>query len=392
MITPQEIKEQASKWWKPYLQSLITKEPFFPRQIDRIGKIKPNQITANFAALKNEVDSLYHSSKNEKGIGYLVKTTDKNFRRTGSQVLPDCLIFESEGDYLHVVGKEKDSELFLRNSSYLLEHQPQLKEWIIANPMELISLKRNWEGIIKVCHYFIGNPRPNLYIRQLPISVHTKFIEENDSLLQSLLDYLIPGHIRDIKDKRFAFRYYLKHDGPLIRIRLLDPDLALLNQVTDISLQLSDFEGTDWPANTVFITENKMNFLTLPQSIQTLAVWSGGGFKVSHLKKAKWLAEKKIFYWGDLDVHGFQILHQIRTYYPHTQSLMMDKMTFEAFQEFVGNGETNDIETLTSLSNHENDLYKLLKSRTTKNRLEQEKIPQWYVEKVFENLKQVRQL
>ena len=387
MISPQEIKEQALKWWKPYLQSLIAKETFFPRQIDRIGKIKPSQITSSFATLKNEVDALYQSSKNEKGIGYLVKTTDKNFRRTGSQVLPDCLIFECEGDYLHVIGKEKDSKVFLRNSAFLLECLPQLKEWILSNPLELVSLKRNWEGIVNVCQYFINNPRPDLYIRQLPISIHTKFIEENDSLLQSLLDYLIPDHIRDVKDKRFAFRYYLKHDEPPIRIRLLDPNLALLDQVMDISLPLPDFEKNDWPVHTVFITENKMNFLTLPPSRSTLAIWSGGGFKVSHLKNAKWLTNKRIFYWGDIDIHGFQILHQVRTYYSQTQSVMMDKLTFENFQEWAENGEENRIETLPLLTNDEAELYTLLKSRTKNNRLEQEKIPQWYVDNIFRVIK-----
>ncbi|GAA4334848.1 Wadjet anti-phage system protein JetD domain-containing protein [Flaviaesturariibacter amylovorans] len=386
MISPQEIKEQALRWWKPYLQSLIAKEAFFPRQIDRIGKIKPAQITSDFGTLKNEVDALYESSKNEKGIGYWVRTTDKNFRRTGLQILPDCLIFECEEDYLHVIGKEMDSKVFLRNSSFLLEQLPQLKEWILTNPLELISPTRNWEGIVFVCHYFISNPRPDQYLRQLPISIHTKFIEENDSLLQSLLDYLIPDHIRDVKDKRFAFRYYLKHDEPSIRIRFLDPSLALLDQVMDISLTLPDFERNDWPVHAVYITENKMNFLTLPLSPNALTIWSGGGFKVSHLKNAKWLTNKNIFYWGDIDVHGFQILHQIRSYHPQTQSVMMDKRTFESFQEWVEDGEENRIETLHLLTNDEAELYTLLKTRTSRNRLEQEKIPQWYVDNVFQKI------
>lgn len=44
MISPQEIKAQAIKWWKPFLQSHLRNEPFFPKTIDRIGKITSSAI------------------------------------------------------------------------------------------------------------------------------------------------------------------------------------------------------------------------------------------------------------------------------------------------------------------------------------------------------------
>ncbi len=387
MISPEDIKQQALKWWKSFLQSHILQQPFFPRQIDRIGKIHPADITRRFENLKHEIDILYRESKNETGSGYLVKTAGRNFRRTGAHELPDSIVFETADDYLFCTGKRKEWKLFTRNCELLTECLPQLKEWIADNALLLTVPDTNWPDILKVCQYFIDNPRPNLYIRQLPVQIHTKFIEENSVLLQSLLNFLIPEHIRDKDQKKIAARFFLKQDEPLIRIRILDETLAIFNNIMDLSIRLSDFETTDWDCMRVFIAENKMNFLTLPLMPSAIAIWSGGGFNVSYLKNAVWLRQKGIYYWGDIDEHGFQILHQIRSYYAHAQSVMMDSQTFDRFQEFVVHGERNNAEKLELLNKQEAELYARLKLNDAKNRLEQEKIPPDYVNAFFSGIR-----
>ena len=52
MISPAEIKNQALKWWKPLLQSYIREELFFPKSIDRIGKVQSSHVTARFELLQ----------------------------------------------------------------------------------------------------------------------------------------------------------------------------------------------------------------------------------------------------------------------------------------------------------------------------------------------------
>lgn len=59
---------------------------------------------------------------------------------------------------------------------------------------------------------------------------------------------------------------------------------------------------------------------------------------------------------------------------------MMDTNTFEKFQDLAGNGERNKAATLSNLTDDDALLYQSLKDRIAKNRLEQEKIPQYYVE------------
>lgn len=299
--------------------------------------------------------------------------------------LPESIVFETTDDYLHVTKKKKEWELFVTNFEFLTKSLSQLQTWVLENPLYLTLPNINWQGILSVCKYFISNPRPELYIRQLPIPVNTKFIEENEALIQSLLDFLIPGHIRDKSQTKCVDRYFLQKDEPLIRIRMLDENLAI-NNIKDISIRLSDFEKTVWDNKNVVITENKMNFLTLPPFPSAIAIWSGGGFNVSHLKNVRWLADRNIYYWGDIDEHGFQILHQLRTYFGQVKSVMMDKVTFDKFHEFAVKGERNNAEKLYLLNEKEANVYQLLKSRPN-NRLEQEKISQDYVVDTFLQLR-----
>ncbi|WP_315823964.1 DUF3322 domain-containing protein [Paraflavitalea speifideaquila] len=128
----------------------------FPKEIDRIGKAKAADITGRFDLLQEEVAVLYKHAKNETGLGYLVKTTEKNFRRTGNHQLPESIAFETAEDYLHFTRKKSEWQLFNRNYELLIKALPQLKAWILENPLHLTLPGRDWTGIIAVCKYFIS--------------------------------------------------------------------------------------------------------------------------------------------------------------------------------------------------------------------------------------------
>ena len=385
MISPDEIKNQALKWWKPLLQSRIMGDEFFPKSIDRIGKIKSGHVTGRFEVLQQEIEELFRHSKNQTGIGYLVVTAGRNFRHTGSHELPDSVVFETVEDFVSFISKKNEWKVFLVNYGKIISNIPSLKSWGLQNCLWLTDKNVNWNDVLKVCQYFILTPRPDLYLRQLPIEIHTKFVEENITLIQSLLDFLIPDHIRSATQKRFAERFFLKFDEPLIRIRFLDNEQRHDYKFADISIPLSDFEKLELPANNILIAENKMNFLTLPSVPSTIAIWSGGGFNISCLKSATWLLHKNIIYWGDIDEHGFQILHQLKSYYEHTKSVMMDRRTFDLFHAYAVDGSRNNSVSLNLLTKDENELFQFLKALDKNNRLEQEKIPQAYVDKYLKS-------
>lgn len=384
MISPDEIKAQVIKWWRPFLQSHLKGESFFPKRIDRIGKIKPSAVTEKISELQQQLEELHKHSKEKLGYGYSIVKQDINFRRTGSHSLPKYIVFETADDYVFFIGKKKEWNVFLANSRFILQERPQLSNWLFNNPVAIIDNDKKWEGILKVCSYFIKNPEPKLYLRQLPIDLHTKFIEENETVIKSLLDFLIPEHIKDASEKSISKRFRLKYDEPTIRIRILDEQL-IINSLSDIRMPVSDFNCLSLACSNILLTENKMNFLALPQLPSTIAIWSGGGFMISHLKNASWLNTKKIFYWGDLDTHGFLILHQMRTYFPNTKAVMMDRETFDLFKgEGLVSGEKINSENLNTLTAVETEMFYFLKANNL--RLEQEKIRQEYVDEILKDL------
>lgn len=241
----------------------------------------------------------------------------------------------------------------------------------------MVAHAGNWPALLSVCHWFLNGHQPNLYyIRELPIQLHTKFVESNLGILRTLLDELLPGPDQD--DPVFHKRFGLKYAQPRIRLRFLDPSLALEGRFSDISLPLSDFTTANFHCTQLIITENKMNFLTLPPMAQTVAVW-GGGYAVSNLKGIDWLQDKTILYWGDIDAHGFEILSQLRSYYPDTRSVMMDEQTFDSFPDYHGKGTLSKVSSLTCLTSEEQQLHRRVQENN--ERLEQEKIPQAYINK-----------
>jgi len=122
-----------------------------------------------------------------------------------------------------------------------------------------------------------------------------------------------------------------------------------------------------------------MNFLTLPHLENSIGIF-GSGYKISDLKNAAWLGNKEIFYWGDIDTHGMQILSQMRKYFPNTKSLMMDFETLNTFQEEWGRGEPINVTDLPNLNCEERELFEFIKADNINTiRLEQEKISQAYV-------------
>lgn len=64
----------------------------------------------------------------------------------------------------------------------------------------------------------------------------------------------------------------------------------------------------------------------MPDSIVVL----GLGHAVSLIAEARWLAVRDVYYWSDLDTHGFAMLDHLRASFPGARSLLMDRATLEA--------------------------------------------------------------
>lgn len=381
MITPKEIKDKAERKYISFLQSLVENRSFEKLAI----RGDKSYTKSSLSEFEKEIQQIVSQSKEKKGYGYTLEFQQIKTKSLGIQDIPISIFFDTEKDFLKFLGKEKEVELFKTSVEIIINAFPELKDWIITNPIKVVNNQAEWEGILKVCRYFKQNPKPNLYIRELPIKVHTKFVERNQSVIRELLNTLISQHIYS-EEKEFEKRFNLKYAESQIRFKVLDRVIAekFFSGIDDIAVPISQFEALNLPIKKVLIVENKTTLyttLTLPKMNDTIAIF-GSGYSVYNLKNVRWFDKLELLYWGDIDIQGFEILSQFRSYFPHTKSFLMDKQTFEKYFE-DDKGTSTIISTKLNLSKEEKDLYNILS--TNNWRLEQEKIPLDYVNKYFDN-------
>ncbi len=381
------IKHKVNKWWEQqhlqtsYVNSINPFPLFF-----NLPKVSEKLLAENFSIIKTEINALYHASKTNKKYGFQIEYTTINYRKIGAQKLPIAIYFETQEDLLKYLGKTQIFNQFCQYFDETKKTLPQLITLLQDQPKIMMDNLENWSQILRVCQYFLQNPLPNVYLRQLDIvGVDTKFIEKNFKTLKLLLDTLLPeshrlADINTLSHHGFERRFGLRHPESLIRFRFLDNQLIPLDfPVCDCALPISEFTQINIPARRVFITENKINGLSFPNIKQAIVIF-GLGYGITSLTKIQWLKQKEIYYWGDLDSHGFAILSQLRSYFPQTKSLLMDEPTWKKFLHLCVTEPKNQrcTATLPNLKAPEQTLYQKLQSRAELNkpsRLEQERIP-----------------
>jgi hypothetical protein len=259
--------------------------------------------------------------------------------------------------------------------------------------MRALELSNEWSLLLEIVAWLQAHSRPGVYLRQVDIpGVHSKFIEAHRGVLVELLDIVLPPAVIDPTasgTSQFAKRYGFCDKPVRIRFRVLDPERALLPGalVQDITLDAESFARLGPNVARVFITENEINFLAFPQVKDSLVIF-GAGYGFEMLSKAEWLSRCRIYYWGDIDTHGFAILDQLRSQFDHVESFLMDRNTLLAFEALWGEEEKQTLRDLPRLNLEERALYDDLRdNRIRKNlRLEQERIGFGWVESALSAL------
>jgi hypothetical protein len=368
MLKPNEILAVCERRYPAYLRSIVTREPFFPLQI-AFGRPASGD---DWQKLAREITVLDRDNP-----GYRIEWDEIRTRRWGLQRLPQRVWVDDEPAYLQLVRRKAEVATFREMLDATREKLPALVPWLADNAQWAIEHRDCWSGLLKVCTYFLGNPRPNRFARELPIAVDTKFIERYRGILRSLLDHLLPTEART-EDADFERRFGLRVDEPLIHLRLLDPLLRNRLQLCleDLAAPVSQLVTLAWSELIVLIVENKKTYLTLPPRSNTVALFAFGA-AAQLLNSLSWLENNRMLYWGDLDVHGFHILSRLRRTFPHVESLMMDRDTLERFETLCGPAKEGRYEEVQGLTAAEQEIYQTVKARNLL--LEQEKIPHEYV-------------
>jgi len=374
MINPDEIKKKARALYRKLVIAEINDQELFPLRVPA-----NRRAPAKHSAAREAIELLRSRSKERTGTGYSVEWQEKNSAKHGRNPFPKSIYFESQQDYLDFVGKKSEFKDLSRAICTLKQRLPALTDWMRSNVAALTESSAIVDGLIEVVDYFADHPRPNRYARQLPLSVDTKFIEQNSKILSQWLDLVLPPESIKADEKAFARRYGLKAVEPHILIRLLDDSLRSELEVpwTEFSLparKLSSLSVTDCQ---IFIVENKLNIFTLETASRSI-VLGGLGMGVSLLREISWIQGNSVTYWGDLDVEGFEILSQLRIFCPDAKSFLMDAKAIKEYRRLSVPKKPRDIKEPNNLMPEELAGFQICRRDNLK--IEQERIPVFKIE------------
>jgi len=305
-----------------------------------------------------------------------------NHRVQGAQRLPAAVWLDTLPDALAFIGKARQAQRFQALWQQTATAQPALLAWLSRRPLQALDLADRWERLLALVAWLQAHPRPSLYLRQVDVpGVDSKFIEAHRGVLTELLDRVLPPEVVEPTAGgvgQFARRFGFLDKPVRIRFRLLDPDLPSLpgcKGLPDIMLDAGSFADLALPVERVFITENETNFLAFPPTARAIVIF-GAGYGWEALARAAWMHRCPLHYWGDIDTHGFAILDQLRGYFPHVASFLMDQETLLAHRLHWGEEPEPAQQDLTRLTAQEVEVYDALRfdRLQPRLRLEQERV------------------
>lgn len=384
-----EIKKRLSKRWiSHYLpDSLNSEAAYFPLHIG----LKPptdKQILQDFESVKCWVQSYAQLENPPFEIRWQTKRTS-----LGKNDFPKTIVFTNAESLAHFLNKNSQLSLYRQLAEKLIDTFPVLKIFCQKNPAKLLKNDQAWPFLIAFLQWRLKNPTPNIYLRQVPLAeFDSKFLEANKSILADCLDLILPpeqiqAEFRGVK--QFCARFGFLDQTEQLQARLLDAKQTLLGFKT-FSAPFAEWQGflpQTFGIQRILITENKVNFLAFPPLENSLILF-GKGFGFEHWKQLSWLKALQIYYWGDLDTHGFAILNQLRQVFPHTQSLLMDESTLLAHQSLWGNEPQPTDAKLNHLTSDESAVYQALQQNQFGQsiRLEQERIAYNWLQTALKHL------
>ncbi|MEN3123914.1 MULTISPECIES: DUF3322 and DUF2220 domain-containing protein [Janibacter] len=232
-----------------------------------------------------------------------------------------------------------------RHSATLVELTPERFDQIVA--------AADW-----LCHNDVDGMRP----RQLPIrGVDSKWFGAHRGVLSALV--LAASGRADLG---------IVAADPLVRVRVLDRELAR-GGVDDFAASRAQLRSLELDQRVTFVFENLESVLAMPPWPGAVVV-HGSGYAVDVIAELPWVRRAPVVYWGDLDSHGFAILHRLRTHLPEVVSVLMDVETLLAHRDLW----VPDPQPVTARLPSLTDVEQVARARLAEEghvRLEQERIP-----------------
>ncbi len=374
--TSRDLKAQLLRLWQrgELLRDLVTGDVRFPLRL--ILKTPSSaDITARFDGVRAWAAELASARS------LRIEWQELRHRVQGVQKIPASAWVDTVEDALNLLGKRKEWVRFSTQVEATRQTHPALLPWLEKRPLQALERVDEWPRLLAVVSWLTQHPSPGIYLRQVDLpGVHSKFIEAHRSVLAELLDLALPTTVVNVSKTglgQFAARYGFLDKPVRIRFRVLDPGIQALPGplCPDVSLDADSFSRLDLAVHRVFITENETNFLAFPQVRDAIVIF-GAGYGWEALARSQWLKACTLYYWGDIDTHGFAILDHLRAHFDHVESLLMDRATLDVHAPVWGAEDTPIQVDLHRLTPEERALYDDLRDNRIRTglRLEQEHI------------------
>ena len=355
---PGDIRNRVQRLWDrgALLSALAGGGSLFPKRLPLKGPTA-TELAQHFDEVRRWIARLDRQAKY-----YRIVWRHVNHRVLGANDLPGEIWIDTLDDALALVDRRREAERFAALVAITQERMPDLTAWLCKRPLRALGLADDWPLLLDIVAWMRQHPRPGLYLRQVDVpGVHSKFIEGHRSVLTEVFDLVLPEEAVDRGGggvSGFCRRYGFLDKPARVRFRILDDALAVFPTGTDqdIAVTHHTFAGLDLPVENVFITENEVNFLAFPRAARSLVVF-GAGYGFDMFAQTCWLQDRRIYYWGDIDTHGFAIFDQLRGLFPRARSFLMDRDTLMAHKRLWGREPRQEIRELSRLDPEEKALY-----------------------------------
>ena len=364
---PADVREAVGKRWPALLAAFLAGQEWAALDVPLRGP-GPAEIGERFAEVQAWVAEWERAARGPLRVEH----KQVGGRLVGTNQIPCRAWLDSYAQAWELLGTRHQVSDLARLASRMRAECPRMLSWLERNPIKALQLATKWDRLLATVRWIDEHQRPDLYVRQVDVpGVDTKFIEGHNRVLTQLLDLqLDPARVnRTASD--FAGRYGFRRKPEYVRFRHLAPR----SSYTEMTVRADEFTTAPDDVTRAYILENEVTYLAFPLATDAI-VFFGDGYAVNILTKLDWLATLDLTYWGDVDTHGFAILNQFRSRFPHARSILMDRETLLAHQSQWVTEKTPTRATLGRLTLTEQDLYQDLVNGTfgPAVRLEQERV------------------
>jgi hypothetical protein len=346
--TSTELARRVRRRWDDgtLLSALAAGDPFPGLDLPVRGP-HPSEIGDDLAAVQRWVAELEAGSRNGRSYELVHATIGgRHFGRNRIPARARVTTYEQAWQLLGVAAHVAAYRRILDLSASV----PAVRSWAAACPLRALDVADEWEPLVAAYSWLDAARGSGRYLREITApGVDTKFVERHRSVLSHLLG--------------------------TVRLRFDPAVLGMPAALTEAELRVEELAALPAAVRTAAIIENETTYLTVPVPSSGVVMW-GKGFEVSRAGALPWLRDADVYYWGDLDTHGFAILDRLRAWLPCSESFLMDRGTLLAHRDrWVREGSPTSA-SLDRLNPDEAALYRDLVADQLGDgvRLEQERI------------------